>query len=1239
MNVLTQAEPARTAIRTRTFDVVAMRMPIVYNEVRDNTDRERRWVGHHDHDGLIYALAEHREELEALRARIEAKDPEASRPHPLVRPLVLRACRGEEVAVRLTNLIRDRRVGMHLAGGTFDATDDGAHVGRNRSSLAAPGEQVVYRWRCPEEGVFSFSDLGDPGGDEQSTNAHGLFGALIVEPEGAWFSDPTRGPQHEATDGLYVDVHLRPRDELLGLPEHEKTPFCAERPPRYAPEQASFREYVLFIHDEPAAIPPHTPPEEEIENPVPVEAPGDEHDHEVGSLMCFNYRAEPMANREPWIWRRLRDGTLDETVVNEEQHHSSWMFGDPCTPVLKAYLGDPIRIRLVHAGVKETHVFHLHLYGWHDDPDNHRSPVIDAISITPQTGHTIVPLYGAGNVQSVPGDAIFHCHLYPHFHMGMWGIMRAFDTEQEGVDGPSFGDRTIGRYPDGTRIERLAVLPDRQAPPPAMPERPGFPLFIPGRVGQKSPRPPWPGDGDVPEGYDYRPATALERAAFNADPKPGEMFTRFPSPSNAEVDHDIVASRMRIEYNDDGWHDPDGHVFHFAEDEPAGEPLFFRCRTGETLNLTLHNRLPENLPQSAFDLGLPPGPEILVDGRFPGECGLHVHMVKFDPLVADGASTGWNYLSAPAIGRKLVYRWWADEELGTIFCHDHLFANTRQRHGLYGALIVEPEGATFHDPRDLEREIVTGREAAIRLPDGRWFREACIGIADWVAMYDRDGTPLEAPEHVPSHDDNGVMAVNHRCAPLRERGDDPARWFAGRDPDTGVIETRAGDPLWIRLVQGSHEEQHSFQVHGTRWRRFWTDPASPMRNQQTLGISEAFTFVLDQVGPGDHLIRLSSIEDTWLGCWTLLRAHEDGPLPALPRRAGTPARLPEPPPWHARRRFRVVARDRTIFYRDDLADPFGLVYEATAAGAPGEALQPLPARDETEPLVLRCRQGEWVEIELVNDLPAAIEPEPCPPRLPVEGDRRAVSSEVSLHADLVGYDVREHDGANVGRNPRQSVAPGERRTLLWYADVEPGAVLLQDLADVRNHRHHGLVGALVVEPSDSEADTWTGARATIDGVEEMVLILQDGLRYFTGGVVTEEPNPPDAPEEDLDTEDQGHKAFNYRSERLDALLVEEPSGRSRALAIEPATPVFEVPAGAAVRLHLVVAADKPRNHSFVLHGHGVREGALTSGVVRTYELTASETPGDYAYRSGVHKWAIAQGLWGVMRVMEGGGCR
>ena len=43
--------------------------------------------------------------------------------------------------------------------------------------------------------------------------------------------------------------------------------------------------------------------------------------------MLFNYRSEPMKNRERLIWRWLYEKKLKDTVINEEQHHSSWMFG------------------------------------------------------------------------------------------------------------------------------------------------------------------------------------------------------------------------------------------------------------------------------------------------------------------------------------------------------------------------------------------------------------------------------------------------------------------------------------------------------------------------------------------------------------------------------------------------------------------------------------------------------------------------------------------------------------------------------------------------------------------------------------------------------------------------------------------------------------------------------------------------------------------------------------------------
>jgi hypothetical protein len=45
------------------------------------------------------------------------------------------------------------------------------------------------------------------------------------------------------------------------------------------------------------------------------------------------------------------------------------------------------------------------------------------------------------------------------------------------------------------------------------------------------------------------------------------------------------------------------------------------------------------------------------------------------------------------------YRYYPDVQFGTAYFHDHVDAMTSWRHGLFGALIAEPPGSTYHDPR------------------------------------------------------------------------------------------------------------------------------------------------------------------------------------------------------------------------------------------------------------------------------------------------------------------------------------------------------------------------------------------------------------------------------------------------------------------------------------------------------------------------------------------------------------
>ena len=100
--------------------------------------------------------------------------------------------------------------------------------------------------------------------------------------------------------------------------------------------------------------------------------------------------------------------------------------------------------------------------------------------------------------------------------------------------------------------------------------------------------------------------------------------------------------------------------------------------------------------------------------------------------------------------------------------------------------------------------------------------------------------------------------------------------------------------------------------------------------------------------------------------------------------------------------------------------------------------------------------------------------------------------------------------------------------------------------------------------------------------------------------------------------------------------------------------MWHVPKGRKVRFHLVGACDKPRQYSFTIHGvawpeHRFEsaggtggaeelivssESAISGGSARTLEFTPAFA-GDHAYRSGVLKWAVPQGLWGILRVVEG----
>lgn len=476
----------------RTFDIEAISLPIVYNK-----------YGDHDPNGLLYVLKEDSQRIQQKARENFALTP--PQPYKEVQPLVIRANVGDEIRVNFTNKL-NRYASIHVQGLKFDVlTSDGANVGLNPDTTT--NNMISYTWYAEKEGVYLFSDMADTRSSELGTNVHGLFGAIIIEKaQSTWF-DPVTGEPLKS--GLFADI--------------------------YHPTKPSFREYAVFFHDE-----------LEIKNKDGL-PPVDPHTGLPNGTTAISYRSEPMRNRLPL----MPPGHVDHTVTDEDISMSSWAYGDPAPPVLRAYIGDPAKIRLIHGGIKETHVFHLHSHQWRLEPDDPKSTVIDSISISPQECYTLDILFGAGSLIGMTGDAIFHCHLYPHFHEGMWTFWRIFDRLEDGT----------GIYPDGTQIEALVPLKDRIAPPKKDALHPGYPNFINGTFGERPLQPPL---GILTAGGENKiDPTPLEEANFVPNFAPGALYTQTcpcETAENIKV-FELAVVQANIVYNSYGWHDPQGRFF------------------------------------------------------------------------------------------------------------------------------------------------------------------------------------------------------------------------------------------------------------------------------------------------------------------------------------------------------------------------------------------------------------------------------------------------------------------------------------------------------------------------------------------------------------------------------------------------------------------------------------------------------------------------------------------------------
>jgi hypothetical protein len=441
-------------------------------------------------------------------------------------------------------------------------TDDGSNVGLNPTSLVEPGQSRTYTLFAEHEGTYLMYSTGQmTGGDGDGGQiGKGLFGAVNVQPAGAEFyrSQLSRADMDLAADSItaagypainYNKVYPALHSQGAGRPIVRMTKgdtivhgdlnaiitgpnrgnFASSAYPNPGvavynevdSRLRPFREFTVIFHDEVGLVQAF----DSIYNSQQFEYTL----HGGRDAFAINYGtggigSEILANR--FGFGPMAD--CNECKF-EEFFLSSWVVGDPAmvvdnpaaavfspsnpTPgpaatlarypqdpsnVFHSYLNDHVKIRNLHAGPKEHHVFHLHAHQWLHTPNSDGSNYHDSQAIGPGAGYTYEITYGgSGNRNDTPGDAILHCHFYPHFAQGMWGLWRVHDVFERGTQLDAQGRVASGAraLPDGeitagTPIPGLVPLPTYALAPQPTATRPGYPFFIPGVAGHRPPKPP-----------------------------------------------------------------------------------------------------------------------------------------------------------------------------------------------------------------------------------------------------------------------------------------------------------------------------------------------------------------------------------------------------------------------------------------------------------------------------------------------------------------------------------------------------------------------------------------------------------------------------------------------------------------------------------------------------------------------------------------------------------------------------
>ncbi|MFZ2404499.1 MAG: hypothetical protein WAW41_05135 [Methylobacter sp.] len=592
--------------------------------------------------------------------------------------------------------------------------------------------------------------------------------------------------------------------------------------------------------------------------------------------MTVNYRNEPIAQRihngvngqtsgKPGDLSFAFESRTDRamTALNSQPAFFSWpltknvMPGDPFTPLLKAYTGDKVQIRILMGAHEEGHNFSAHGLKWLFEPSlknsGYKSSQMLGISEHFEFEVRAVDAVKANtpwaDIAYFPGTAT------DDIWNGLWGIMRAYNGK---------GTFT-SQYPAPT-LAKLSSNVDGKALPPMKCAKTSKGLLVDPSCVEM--------EGVCPSNA---PKISLKVHAFLArDVLGGPLVYNAgagledPGAILYVRDKDLNTTTMRLK--------PGVPI----------EPLILRANAGDCIKLDLVNHLPANLRSTQAD-GYNTLP-MIIEGFNNNDIlpssyvGLTPQLLEFDALTGSGLNVGFNPQlwtagppAAAAPGKTVTYKWYAGRD--TVKLDPAATSNPKRRFaepveygainlmpsdrikqtgkGAVAAMIIEPLGSTWVEDSD------SRASATVTLADGTGkFREHVLIFQDDLNLQ-QQGMPVPNTAQSEDPEDSGQKAFNYKTEPLwtrmgfapetaleLTRNEDFSNVLQGAS-ETPVFKSKVGDSVRLRVLQpGGHARNHVFQLHGHGWQEepyINGSTAMGKNNWSEWKGSEA------GIGPGSHL--------------------------------------------------------------------------------------------------------------------------------------------------------------------------------------------------------------------------------------------------------------------------------------------------------------------------------------------------------------------------------------------------